>query len=58
MVQRNGMIAQEGKGLFREMVLADKEIMAHLSPAEVESCFDVAYYTKHVNTIFKRVFGK
>ena len=30
----------------------------YLSPAEIEANFDLAYHTKHVDTIFARVFGK
>lgn len=58
MVQRNAMAAQAGKGPFRDLVLKDREIMQYLSQADVDSCFDLAYYTKHVDKIFKRVFGR
>ncbi len=58
LVQRNGLAAAEGKGLFIELVKSDKEIHKYLSDVEIDSCFDLAYYTKHVDKIFKRVFGK
>jgi len=58
MVQRNAMAAQAGKGSFRDLILKDREIMQYLSQADVDSCFDLAYYTKHVDKIFKRVFGR
>ena len=29
-----------------------------LSPAEIEEKFDLGYHTKHVDTIFRRVFGE
>jgi adenylosuccinate lyase len=58
MVQRNAMKASEGKGRFNELVLADEEITGYLSQSEIESCFDLSYYTKNVKAIFKRVFGK
>jgi adenylosuccinate lyase len=58
MVQRNAMAAVEGRGLFNELVQHDKEIHQHLSDAEINSCFDISYYTKNVSKIFKRVFGK
>jgi len=58
MVQRNAMAAQAGKGSFRDLILKDREIMQYLSQAAVDSCFDLTYYTKHVDTIFKRVFGR
>jgi adenylosuccinate lyase len=57
-VQRNAMIAQGGKGLFKELLLGDAEVRQYLSEAEIANCFEVSYYTKHVDTIFKRVFGK
>ena len=58
MVQRNAMMAAEGKGLFKELVKKDKEIHQYLGDAEIDSCFDLSYYTKNVGKIFKRVFGK
>ena len=58
MVQRNAMAAQAGKGLFRDLLLKDREIMGYLSQAEIDDCFDIAYYTKHVSRIFRRVFGR
>jgi adenylosuccinate lyase len=58
MVQRNAMAAQAGSGLFRELLLKDREVMEHLSRPEIDECFDLAYYTRHVDQIFKRVYGK
>ena len=57
LVQRNAMkVWEEGRD-FREELLADAEVTAALSPAEIEDKFDLAYHTKHVDTIFARVFG-
>ena len=36
---------------------ADKDVRAALSEDQVREKFDLAYHTKHVDTIFKRVFG-
>lgn len=58
MVQRNAMMAMDGKGLFKELVKKDKEILKHLRSSEIDKCFDLGYYTKNVNKIFKRVYGK
>jgi adenylosuccinate lyase len=58
MVQRNAMAAQEDKGLFKDLVLNDNEIRSYIKIADIEECFDLNYYTKNVNKIFKRVFGK
>jgi adenylosuccinate lyase len=56
-VQRNAMPVWEGKGSFLDLLKADKDVARHLSPAQLEALFDEAYHTKHVDTIFKRVFG-
>jgi adenylosuccinate lyase len=58
MVQRNAMAAQQGKGLFRDLVKKDRDIRKHLSESEIDDCFDLRYYTKNVGKIFKRVFGR
>ncbi|MBE3637091.1 adenylosuccinate lyase [Mangrovicoccus algicola] len=57
LVQRNAMkVWEQGKD-FKTELLADGEVTAALSPAEIEEKFDLAYHTKHVDTIFARVFG-
>jgi adenylosuccinate lyase len=57
MVQRNAMTAWRGNGDFLALLKADKEVRKHLSYAELKANFDLAYHFKHVDTIFKRVFG-
>jgi adenylosuccinate lyase len=42
---------------FRTELLAYPEVTAALSPAQIEEKFDLGYHTKHVDTIFARVFG-
>ena len=37
---------------------ADPEVSAALSDTEIEEHFDLGYHTKHVDTIFARVFGE
>ena len=57
LVQRNAMkVWEQGKD-FKEELLGDAEVTAALSPAEIEEKFDLGYHTKHVETIFARVFG-
>jgi adenylosuccinate lyase len=56
-VQRNAMPVWRGEGQFLDLLKADKDITALLSPKEIESLFDLGYHTKHVDTIFARVFG-
>jgi adenylosuccinate lyase len=58
LVQRNAMkVWEEGKD-FKTELLADPEVTAALSPAQIEEKFDLGYHTKHVDTIFARVFGE
>jgi len=57
MVQRNAMrVWKEGVD-FRTLILKDQEIMDILTEDEVEACFDLNQYLKHINEIFERVFG-
>ena len=56
-VQRNAMPVWRGEGNFLDLLKADKEVSALLGAAELEGLFDLGYHTKHVDTIFRRVFG-
>ncbi|MFN0190623.1 MAG: adenylosuccinate lyase [Aestuariivirga sp.] len=56
-VQRNAMPVWRGEGDFLTLLKADKEISSKLKPAEIEALFDLGYHTKHVDTIFARVFS-
>jgi adenylosuccinate lyase len=56
-VQRNAMPVWEGRGKFPDLLKADPAVTRHLKPNEIEALFDEAYHTKHVDTIFRRVFG-
>ncbi len=58
LVQRNAMKVWEQGADFKEELLADAEVTAALSPAEIEEKFDLGYHTKHVDTIFRRVFDE
>ena len=59
LVQRNAMKVWESDGALSllELLKADPEVTAALSPAEIEEKFDLDYHLKHVDTIFARVFG-
>ena len=58
LVQRNAMQVWE-KGLnFLELLAADADVTKYLNLKALTALFDLAYHTKHVDTIFKRVFGK
>lgn len=58
LVQRNAMPVWRGEGNFLDLLKADKDVSAKLSAGELEELFDLGYHTKHVDTIFARVFGK
>ncbi|HPF47647.1 MAG TPA: hypothetical protein PK690_12330, partial [Emcibacteraceae bacterium] len=58
LVQRNAMKVWEHGANFADELKADPEVSAKLSDAEIDDKFDMGYHTKHVDTIFKRVFGE
>ena len=56
-VQRNAMrVWEEGKD-FQTELLADPDVTAAMTNEEIAENFDLGHHTKHVDTIFKRVFG-
>ena len=57
LVQRNAMKVWEQGADFMEELKSDPDVTAALSEAEIEEKFDLGYHTKHVDTIFARVFG-
>jgi len=58
LVQRNAMQVWRNGGDFLVLLKADKDVQAHLSEAELAEYFDLGYHFKHVDTIFRRVFGE
>lgn len=58
LVQRNAMPVWRGEGDFLQLLKKDAEVKKYLSDAEIEEQFDLGYHLKHVDTIFKRVFGE
>jgi adenylosuccinate lyase len=57
MVQRNAMRAWNGEGDLLSLLKADAEVTKALPVAQLEGLFDLDYHLKHVDTIFRRVFG-
>lgn len=57
LVQRNGMKTWDEGGMLVDHLKADEGVTALLSNEQIEACFDEAYHMKHVDTIFRRVFG-
>jgi adenylosuccinate lyase len=58
-VQRNAMKVWESDGALSllDLLRADPEVTAHIDAAKLEESFDLGYHFKHVDTIFRRVFG-
>ena len=54
-VQADAMKARATGRHLKEMVLADKEARRHLSEAEINRAFDISYYLRNVEIIFRRL---
>ncbi len=57
-VQDNALKAVENGGGFLDLLKRDERVTGALGDAEIEALFDLGHHTRHVDTIFKRVFGK
>ncbi len=57
LVQRNAMKVWEQGADFETELKADSEVRAAMTEAEIAENFDLGFHTKHVDTIFERVFG-
>ena len=55
-VQRAAMKVWEDGADFRAELAADPEVSAALAPGDLDALFDLAHHTRHVDTIFARVF--
>ncbi len=56
-VQRNAMKTWDHGADFLTALKGDKDVVAKVPARDLEKMFDLGYHTKHVETIFKRVFG-
>ncbi len=57
-VQRNAMQVWEKGGNYLDLLSNDPDIAKHIGRDKLEPMFDMTYHTKHVDTVFKRVFGE
>ncbi len=57
-VQNAAMQARSGNGDFKQVLLKDRNVTRHLLAAEIEKCFDIPHHLRHVDQIFRRVFGR
>ena len=58
LVQRNAMPVWRGEGDFQTLLKKDADVKKYLSDKEIEEQFDLGYHLKHIDTIFRRVFGE
>src|SRR6202165_2467158 len=58
LVQRNAMPVWRGQGDFLSLLKADKDVRKHLSEKELAVNFNMDFHFAHVDTIFRRVFGR
>jgi adenylosuccinate lyase len=56
-VQRNAMKSWQTGSQFRKILFRDTDVKRYLTAKEMEDIFDLKYYLKNVDYIFKRVFG-
>jgi len=56
-VQRCAMEGWQGRAPFQELVSKDPIVTRYLNQADIDACFDPKYYLRHVDRIYRRVFG-
>ncbi len=56
LVQKNAMKSWKEEADFKKILLKDREIKRYLTAKEIGEIFDLSYYLKNVDYIFKRVF--
>lgn len=54
-VQPKAMEAWETETSFKQLVESDRHITEHLTPSEIDDCFDYNYHLKNVDAIFERI---
>ncbi len=55
-VQRNAMKAFDEKTAFKALLLADPDVSAVLSEADIEKAFDLNAQLRHIGDVYQRVF--
>ncbi len=55
LTQRNAMTAWKEGSEYRELLKKDKKVQKYLTEREIDACFDLKYYLRYVDKIFKRL---
>jgi adenylosuccinate lyase len=58
LVQRNALLAVEGKGSFRALLGADPEIASRLDAVDIDRAFDLAHHLRHTGAIIDRALAE
>ncbi len=53
--QRNAMKAWEDDQSFKELLLADEELLEYLTPQEIDEIFDYSYHLQNIDVIYQRL---
>ncbi|MBI5203821.1 MAG: adenylosuccinate lyase [Nitrospirae bacterium] len=56
LVQRNAMKSWQSGMEFKKLLLKDRDVKKYLKSKDIEKIFDLKYYLKNVDYIFRRVF--
>ena len=54
-IQRCAMQVWQETSDFKDILNRDRKVRKYLKPGQIDACFDVKYYTRHTDIIFKRV---
>ena len=54
-IQRCAMQVWKDTSDFKDVLYRDRKVRKYLKPGEIDSCFDIKYYTRHRDLIYKRV---
>jgi adenylosuccinate lyase len=57
LVQKNAMESWKTRKDFRDLLMDDDEVRKYLDVQEIADLFDLRHYLRHIDFIFRRVFG-
>jgi adenylosuccinate lyase len=55
MVQKNAFECVTSKREFKDALMSDPRVKRVLSADGIEACFDIRFYLRHIDTIFKNL---
>ncbi len=54
-IQRCAMQVWQETSDFKDILYRDRKVRKYLKPNEIDACFDIRYYTRHVEKVFKKI---